>query len=63
MLASANKKVFWKNQTFFNMSQNRKLVIAIMTVVAIKTIMDIKTNRLLSEIEPGIECKKVVVLR
>ena len=33
---------------------------AIVTVVVIKIIMDIKTSRPLSEIELGIECKEVV---
>ena len=32
---------------------------AIVTVVAIKTIMDIKTSRSFSEIESVIECKEV----
>ena len=33
---------------------------AIVIVVAIKTIMDIKTNMHLSAIEPGIECKELI---
>ena len=33
---------------------------AIVTVVTSKTIMDIKTNKPLSGIELGIECKEVV---
>ena len=56
----SQQKVFWKNQTFPNLSRNRKLVMAIVTVVAIKTIIDIMTNMPLSGIEPGIECKELI---
>ena len=41
-------------------SASQQKVMAIVTVVAIKTIIDIKTNRPLSGIEPGIECKEVI---
>ena len=40
----SQQKVFWKNQTFPNLSGNGKLVIAIVAVVAIKTIVAIKTD-------------------
>ena len=56
----SQQKVFWKTQTFPSLSWNEKLVMAIMTVVAIKTIMYLRTNMHLSGIEPGIECKELI---
>ena len=45
----SQQKVFWKNQTFPSLSRSVKLVMAIVAIVAIKTIMDIKTNMLFPE--------------
>ena len=42
---SANKKVFWKNQTFPSLSWRVKPVIAIKTVMAIMTVLAIKTDK------------------
>ena len=62
----SQQKVFWKNQTFPNLSGNGKLVMASLTVVAVKTILAIvtvlaiKTIIHLSGIEPGIECKELI---
>ena len=56
----SHQKVFWKNQTFPNLSRNGKLVMAIVTVGAIKTIMDIKTNRFFSGIERGSNTRKLL---
>ena len=36
-------KVFWKNQTFASLSGSGKLIMVIMTIMAIKTIVAIET--------------------
>ena len=53
-LTLAIKKVFWKNQTFPSLSRSKKLVMAIMTLLAIET------NVHFSGIEPNIKCKELV---
>ena len=57
----SQQKVFWKNQTFPSLSRSVKLVMAIVAIVAIKTIMDIKTNMHLFRIKLGIECKELIL--
>ena len=40
----SQQKVFWKNQTFLSLSRSVKLVMTIMTVLAIVTVLAIKTD-------------------
>ena len=42
-LTLATRKVFWKNQTFPSLSRSEKLVMAIVTVLAVQTVMAIVT--------------------
>ena len=59
MLVSANERISEKS-IIFHLSVNKKFTMTIVTVGAIKNIIDIKTNRPFFGIKLGIEYKEVI---